>query len=331
MQNLEDTPSVAQGALLEMIQMGEVKPVGAAEAVPFDARVVATTSPILEDLVAQGRFRADLFYRLNIIPIHIPPLRERHEDILPLARHFIDLASPSTIKELSVSAMDLLLEYPWPGNVQQLKNVITRACLLTGDSQISEHDLALDRLRPRPAADQIISHLKSKLSEVERQINTMAALSIAATPIWQGRRFNINNDLCFVLMPFAQEMDLQRVYLNHVKPTVEGCGLRCIRANDIYGVSGIMQSIWEAINSSRVIIAEMTGKNPNVFYEPGIAHTIGKPVIMITQSIDDVPFDLKHLRCIEYEYKPHTINILTDTLVKTLNDVLRTPALGSLL
>jgi len=235
LQKIEDTPFVAQGVLLEMIQMGEVEPVGAAEAVSFDARVVATSTPILEDYVTQSRFRTDLFYRLNVIPIQIPPLRERREDILPLARHFIDLASPSGTKDLSVSAMNLLLEYSWPGNVQQLKNA------------------------------------------------------------------------------------------------VKSCDLRCIRADDIYGVSGIMQSIWEAINSSRVIIAEMTDRNPNVFYELGIAHTLGKPVIMITQSIDDVPFDLKHLRCIEYEYKPHAIKSFTDALIKTLNNVLRTPAAGRML
>jgi hypothetical protein len=331
LQNIEDTPSVAQGVLLQMLQSGEVNPVGAAESVSLDARVVATTTPILEDYVTQGRFRADLFYRLNVIPIHVPPLRERREEILPLARHFIDLASSSGTKDLSVSAMDLLLEYPWPGNVQQLKNVVTRACLLTKNSQIDEDDLALERLRPRPASDQIISHLKSKLNEAERQLNTTAALSIAATPIWQGRRFDTDNNLCFVLMPFAQGRDLQRVYLDLVKPTVESCGLHCIRADDIYGVSGIMQSIWEPINRSRVIIAEMTDRNPNVFYELGIAHTLGKPVIMITQSIDDVPFDLKHLRCVEYEYKPHEVRTFTDALVKTLNNVLQTPAPGRML
>jgi nucleoside 2-deoxyribosyltransferase len=83
-----------------------------------------------------------------------------------------------------------------------------------------------------------------------------------------------------------------------------------------------MQSVWESVNRARLIIADMTERNPNVFYELGIAHTLGKPVIMITQSMDYVPFDLKHLRCIVYDYKPGTISRFEQVLEKTVRRVL---------
>ena len=103
------------------------------------------------------------------------------------------------------------------------------------------------------------------------------------------------------------------------KPAIESLGLTCERADDIYGTQGLMQGIWERINQSRVIVAEMTGRNPNVLYELGIAHTLGKPVVMVTQSIDYVPSDLRHLRCIIYDYKPHSIGPFRDAFVRTLS------------
>jgi hypothetical protein len=126
-------------------------------------------------------------------------------------------------------------------------------------------------------------------------------------------------------MPFAEDRDVQAVYRNHVKSVVEDrCGLRCERADDICGVHAVMQSVWESINRARLIIAEMTGRNANVFYELGIAHTLGKPVIMITQCIDDVPFDLRHLRCVAYEYKPGRIDKFQESLERTIKTVLAT-------
>jgi hypothetical protein len=147
--------------------------------------------------------------------------------------------------------------------------------------------------------------------------------SISADPIWEGRWFPVENDYCFVLMPFADVKDLQRVYTNHVKPIIEGrCYLRCERADDIHDVSGVMQSVWESISRARIIIADLTERNSNVFYELGIAHILGKPVIMITQSMNYIPSDLRHLRCIVYEYKPSSINRFEDTLEKTVQRVL---------
>jgi hypothetical protein len=171
--------------------------------------------------------------------------------------------------------------------------------------------------------ENIVGHLHAQLDEARKEVDLLKHNSISADPIWEGRWFPVETDYCFVLMSFADVRDLQKVYVNHVKPTIEGrCQLRCERADDIHDVSGVMQSVWEGINRARIIIADLTERNPNVFYELGIAHTLGKPVIMITQSMDYVPFDLRHLRCIVYEFKPGSINKFEDALEKTVQRVL---------
>jgi hypothetical protein len=135
-------------------------------------------------------------------------------------------------------------------------------------------------------------------------------------PIWRGRDFRIDEKLCFVLMPFRDPYNI--IYQDHIKPAVERTALRCVRANDIYGVNRVMEDIWEQICKAKVIVSELTGRNPNVFYETGIAHTIGKRVILVTQTMDDVPFDLRDLRCIIYEYTPRGCIQLEEALERTL-------------
>jgi hypothetical protein len=104
---------------------------------------------------------------------------------------------------------------------------------------------------------------------------------------------------CFVVMPFAPlfETEYERV----IKTAVEASGLECIRADDLYTKPRIVDDIWRAIRSAHVVLAELTGRNPNVLYEVGLAHAVGKPVIIITRSEDDVPFDLKALRYLYYD------------------------------
>ena len=112
-------------------------------------------------------------------------------------------------------------------------------------------------------------------------------------------RPNIDEQLCFVLMPFT-EFHVQ-YFTVIIAPAVEAMGLKAKKADDIYGTDPIMQDIWHAIWSARVIIADVTAKNPNVNYELGLCHALGVPTILITQSMDDVPFDYKQLRCIVYD------------------------------
>ncbi|MFC1935049.1 hypothetical protein ACFLXZ_01890 [Chloroflexota bacterium] len=99
-------------------------------------------------------------------------------------------------------------------------------------------------------------------------------------------------------MPFAEPFN--RLYLEHIKPALETLNLRVMRADDLFAPAPIIEDIWEYINKAHFIVADVTGRNPNVFYELGIAHTVGKDVILLTQNKDDIPFDVSHLRYFEY-------------------------------
>lgn len=120
---------------------------------------------------------------------------------------------------------------------------------------------------------------------------------------------------CFVLMPFQKK--LTEIYERYVKKAIiEECKMDCQRADDVYQSSQIMRDICQKIASSELIIADMTHRNPNVFYELGLAHAIGKKVILISQSLDDIPSDLRPVRTIIYEDSPHGYEILSETLVR---------------
>ncbi len=106
------------------------------------------------------------------------------------------------------------------------------------------------------------------------------------------------NRKCFVLMPFARGFD--GIWETVIRPTVEHQGDTCTRADDFFAPGPIMNDIVQAITSADYLIADLTGRNPNVFYELGLAHSTGKPVILLTQDVSDVPFDLQHQRLIEY-------------------------------
>lgn len=114
----------------------------------------------------------------------------------------------------------------------------------------------------------------------------------------------INPNLCFVMMPFGSE-ELNIVYEDFIRPTIENrCNLTCERGDDLFGSNSIMDDIRKSIERARLIIADLTGKNANVFYEVGIAHTLDKSVLLLAQSMSDVPFDLRHRRVLLYDYSP---------------------------
>ena len=118
-------------------------------------------------------------------------------------------------------------------------------------------------------------------------------------PIFKGRDFQPDNELAFTLMPFTESWS-DRIWKKLIKPIVEESGFRAVRADDLYG-RDIMEDIWMSLCSCRLVIAEITGRNPNVFYELGLAHSIGKPLILLTQNVADIPFDLNRYRHIIYE------------------------------
>ena len=133
-----------QAKLLRVLQEKQIDRVGSSSPVSVDFRVIATTNRAIEEEIKDGRFRNDLYYRLNVIPIKIPPLRARRNDIIPLALHFINkIAHRENMPEklLAQEAKDALCEYSWPGNVRELENVIERAMILTDGKQITARDI----------------------------------------------------------------------------------------------------------------------------------------------------------------------------------------------
>lgn len=137
-----DMPLELQPKLLRVIENQQVQPVGALEPVNIDVRFVSATHRSLDKAVAQGTFRADLFYRLNGITLHLPPLRERRDEIAGLAERFIrDFGSDGS---LSDGAIRRLVSHPWPGNIRELKNVVERACAIAEGAVIRESDLFLE-------------------------------------------------------------------------------------------------------------------------------------------------------------------------------------------
>ncbi len=133
-----DMPMQAQTRLLRALQSGTILRVGGREEVSLDVRIVAATNKDLKPRIAAGLFREDLYYRLNVVPIRMPPLRERPEDIEALARHFLNLAAGEGLprRTLGTDAADLLSRQTWPGNVRELKNFVYRLALLARDTQI---------------------------------------------------------------------------------------------------------------------------------------------------------------------------------------------------
>ncbi len=128
-----------QAKLLRVLQEREIRPIGGTRVVPVHCRIVAATNRNLQDEVRIGHFREDLFYRLNVFPIRIPPLRERRRDILPLARHFLALHGPREGKHdchLSLATAQLLESYGWPGNVRELENEMLRVLMLTSSGSL---------------------------------------------------------------------------------------------------------------------------------------------------------------------------------------------------
>ena len=129
--------------------------------------------------------------------------------------------------------------------------------------------------------------------------------------------------LVFHLCPFSEPFN--SIYRNCVAKVVTRLGYRISRADSIFGAAPIVQDIWQAIGSSLFVVADLTGRNPNVLYEVGLAHAIGRKVILLTQDIEDVPFDLRHRRCIVYSPSPAGIRKLAAALSKTVK-VLKTTA-----
>jgi len=150
-----ELPLNVQVKLLRVLENREIKRVGSPDAIQIDIRVIAATNRNLREMVAAGTFRDDLYYRLNVGAIHLPPLRERPEDIEPLVQNFVETFGTKFGKPVTgvdPKAMDVLLRAPWPGNIRELANVIERAMVLAKGSTIQVEHLPAHVLAPLPAA-----------------------------------------------------------------------------------------------------------------------------------------------------------------------------------
>ncbi|MFO7609841.1 MAG: sigma-54 dependent transcriptional regulator, partial [Candidatus Krumholzibacteriia bacterium] len=158
-----ETPHTIQVKLLRMLQEREIYPVGSSSPVKVNVRVIAATNRDLEEEIARGNFRTDLFYRLNVIPLHLPSLRERIEDIPLLVDHFLKRNCPdykgSLGSILDEAAMRALQAYAWPGNVRELENVIERASIMRDGDRITVRDLPPELGDPRPGDEPAPLHL----------------------------------------------------------------------------------------------------------------------------------------------------------------------------
>ncbi|MBP6630561.1 MAG: sigma-54-dependent Fis family transcriptional regulator [Kofleriaceae bacterium] len=171
----------AQAKVLRVLQEGELERVGGADTIKVDVRVLAATNKNLPEEIAAGRFREDLYYRLAVVPIELPPLRARRDDIPALVEHFVTAVCASNDrkgKRVAPGAMTLIMQHDWPGNVRELKNVVERLVILTGDADgISEADVqdALPRVKAVKAGYAAGTPFKDLVAAAERDI-ILAAL-----------------------------------------------------------------------------------------------------------------------------------------------------------
>jgi DNA-binding NtrC family response regulator len=197
---IAEMPAALQVKLLRALQSGEVRRLGATQATTIDVRVIAATHGDLAALISDGKFREDLFYRLNVIQLVLPPLRDRREDIPALAEHFLGRAAGKLGRplRLSAAALERLLRYPWPGNVRELENAIERAAILARRESVEPDDLpphvtAGLQLGPSPALPRQISlaeaervHILQTLERVGGNHSAAAeALGIGRTTLWR--------------------------------------------------------------------------------------------------------------------------------------------------
>lgn len=186
-----------QAKLLRVLQERTIVPVGGTQARAVDVRVLAATLHDLPGRVASGACREDLLYRLNVLHLHVPPLRERSEDLVPLAQHFLaQVAQPP--KRLTPAAQRALLTYPWPGNVRELKNVLERASVLTPGREIDADDLDLSGSPGHPPpVDFLAGTLAEAVARLEEAMIRKALREATGNRAAAARQLGIHRQLLY--------------------------------------------------------------------------------------------------------------------------------------
>ena len=189
-----DLSASTQVKLLRVLQEKEFERVGGVQTIKTDVRVLAATNRDLEESIEAGEFRQDLYYRLNVFPIHVPPLRERRTDIILLADHFVDKYNRShgrDVRRISTPAIDMLMAYHWPGNVRELENCIERAVLLSQDDVIHGHHLPPSLQTSEASGTLHQGTLQGTLDSVERELIIDALKSTRGNMAGAARQLGI--------------------------------------------------------------------------------------------------------------------------------------------
>jgi two-component system response regulator AtoC len=198
-----DMPLLLQGKLLRVLQEGEIRRVGSASVRRVDVRILSSTNRDLAALIKEGKFREDLYYRLNVIPLVIPPLRERRDDIVPLCRHFLTLYGRKVGRDaqtLSAEALQMILDHDWPGNIRELENLIARVVTLSSSPLLSVEEFraiftlggdhpTLSRPEERVSGTRQISEKETILQALQaaggNQTRAAQALGMGRNTLWR--------------------------------------------------------------------------------------------------------------------------------------------------
>ena len=162
-----------QTKILRVLQEREFEAVGGTKTIPVDVRIITATHKDLETEVKEGRFREDLYYRLNVVPITIPPLRNRRDDIPLLVGHFLRIYSQKnnrTVKDVEPRVMDALVRYPWPGNVRELENIVERMVIMGQGDMIHFQDLPPNLKAPHEAGKEPADLIGHSLKDIEKEV-----------------------------------------------------------------------------------------------------------------------------------------------------------------
>jgi DNA-binding NtrC family response regulator len=168
--DIDDIPLEVQVKLLRVLQEQEIERVGSSKPIKIDVRIIASTKADLNKLVKEGRFREDLYYRLNILPLYLKPLRERKEDIIPLFNYFLNSFSPKRQFKVADSVYEILMNYHWPGNVRELKNIAERLSILCHDCKITPERLPREMMDATINIRSFIENPQTSLVEIIEEV-----------------------------------------------------------------------------------------------------------------------------------------------------------------
>lgn len=205
---------------------------------------------------------------------------------------------------------------------QFFKNTITETYGVPIDKAVEFREVFIETLKDAKLLKQVGD--KTRVLDITEEDSTSSSKTDTLKKLEKGVKIS-SSDTCFVMQPFAAPLGdyYEKIY----KPAIEKAGLKPVRADaDIFGTGKIIDQVWRGINDAKVLVAELTSRNPNVFYELGVAHALKKPVVLVSSNEKDVPFDLQHIRVIYYDMAdPFWGNKLLDKVSENVVSAIRNP------